>query len=155
MKLLYIFILALNSFFASASQDSSIIGVWSCEPYSIGNSEFGFNVEHQVNYQANGVSIDLHTWKFTGPHEFWFSVEYRGPWQIVDGKLIETLEVTEVTHVSDEDFLTKEGVIGALAEMPQPEKVIKSSILELTNSKLVTKDLAYGNIGTCLRGTRA
>jgi hypothetical protein len=153
MRIAVIISLCLYSLFTYASEsENAILGVWTCDPFNMGDTEFGFAVTHKVNYKSDGTSIDTEIWRFTGPQDFWFSVDYSGPWKIENGILTETLVETEVTFVSNEDFLSKEAVIVALSEMPQPDEVVISKIVKISESKLVTKDTTYGDIGTCIRG---
>ncbi|WP_057830369.1 hypothetical protein [Colwellia sp. TT2012] len=144
---------ALNqlNLFASESENE-ILGVWTCDPFDIGDTEFGFAVTHKVNYKSDGTSIDTEIWRFTGPQDFWFSVDYSGPWKIENDILTETLVKTEVTYVSNDDFHSKEAVIVVLSEMQQPDEVVISKIVKISKSKLVTKNTTYGDIGTCIRG---
>jgi hypothetical protein len=147
MRNIFILILFISSVANATDLSSSIVGKWECDPYDVGENHLGFSVTHIVEYKTDGTSIDIHTYKMKGQEDnIWFDVAYSGPWKIEGNTLIEELDSTEIIKSSIPDLLHSKEILQAIA---LEDNKFVSDIIELSNSKLITKDVEYGEIGTC------
>jgi len=136
----------------SSEQDNLILGKWECEPYEVGEGEFGFSVTHIVEYLPDGKSIDTHTWSLRGQEDkLWFKVLYSGPWKIEGFTLTEGLETSTIIEASNPELMTKESIDELIQIIAFEEDVFISEIVELSELKLVTKDTEYKELGVCTK----
>ncbi|WP_440904817.1 hypothetical protein ACMZOO_00890 [Catenovulum sp. SX2] len=133
-----------------SSKESLVVGNWVCDSFTVGDEAAGiFDVSHTVEYRSNGTSTDIHFYKLRGYEEqIWLKVAYSGPWKIEGNLLVEETEETEIVDAAHPELKNSEEV---KAVMTFEDTKFVSEIIELTNSKFVTKKLDEDEIGTCLK----
>lgn len=150
MRISSVFLMLL-SFSSFGSPDQSLaIGSWTCDPFTVGDELEGFfDVYHTVEYRSDGTSTDIHVYRLRGmEQDVWLEVAHSGPWKI-NGNII--TEETAETVILDASIPELKDSPEMFDSVSYEGEVFISEIIELSESKFITRDREFKEVGTCVK----
>ncbi|MCS6241392.1 hypothetical protein [Shewanella baltica] len=150
MRIFSIFLMLFSFSSFGSPYQSLAVGSWTCDPFSIGDESEGvFDVSHTVEYRADGTSTDIHVYRLRGMEEdFWLKVAHSGPWKINGNIITEEATKTVIVDASIPELKNSPEMLEAVS---YEGEVFISEIIELSESKFITKDKELKEVGTCVK----
>ncbi len=118
MRVISILLLIVPIFSYADNQESLIVGKWSCYPYffEIKEKDLHFRVTNKIEYEPDGTTTNIHTFKLIGNQEFlWFKTLSSGTWKIEGNKLTDRITSTKIIDGSIPAPLTSKNILGAIS----------------------------------------
>jgi hypothetical protein len=144
-------VLVIFSFYSFGTPNESLaVGNWKCDSFTDGDEDVGiFDVTHTVEYRQDGTSTDIHIYRLRGMEDdVWIKVAHTGPWKIKGNILTEEATETVILDASIPEIKDSKEVLESISY--EGETFI-SEIIELSNSKFITKDKDLEEAGTCVK----
>ncbi|RTE67723.1 hypothetical protein EH243_01880 [Amphritea opalescens] len=132
----------------NAFKQADIYGRWHCE-HAMVDGPTRMNIDYNVDYLADGQSNGLGTLVLKIPNfpEMEYGVSHQSRWAMKEGTLTFTspaLRLINRSHPQLNSFLDLENLF-------PPKQVESSTILELTQTKLVARSDSYGGVYACAK----
>ena len=150
MRISSLFLILFSFSTFGASDQSLAIGSWVCDSFTIGKEADGiFDVAHTVEYRKDGTSTDIHIYRLRGMEEdVWLKVAHSGPWKINENIITEETTKTVILDASIPELKNSPEMFDAVS---YEGEVFLSDIIELSESKFITKDKELEEAGTCVK----
>ncbi|PKH88652.1 hypothetical protein [Colwellia sp. Bg11-28] len=144
-------LLVIFSFSSFASPDESLaVGNWKCDSFTVGEGDEDiFDVSHTVEYRVDGTSTDIHVYRLKGMEDdVWLKVSHSGPWKINGNTITEKAVKTIILDASIPELKNSVEILEAIS---YEGEVFISEIIELSQSRFITKDKELEEAGTCVK----
>lgn len=153
--LIIILLLVFTSKTIAADRPSKLLGNWECDSSERAiSNEVIFIVELSINYRPDGASVQTETWRLKGQEKnIWFTLDLIGTWQLEGNTLTEKLIEERPTAISDYEKMPDMQVMkGFVNSLNLKTKTTTSTVLESTETQLVTKQSKNNKITSCSIG---
>lgn len=150
MRISSLFLILFSFSTFGAPNPSLAIGSWVCDSFTIGEEVEGiFDVSHTVEYRKDGTSTDTHIYRLRGMEEdVWLKVAHSGPWKINENIITEEATKTVILDASIPELKNSPEMFNAVS---YEGEVFISEIVELSESKFITKYKELEEVGTCVK----